>query len=187
MGKAQEIHNQLKRKVTYSLKSTVKRKPCIPIKLKKIPTSRAKGTGRWWYSPILTQFQYGWSLWRTEKRGEWCYQTTSAKKNARSRNHTKTTGPGQWNKHGIQARDNGNQDDISARPTWWPQAEHSGKNNPNMERPLHFSLQRCLRTLPNAPMVQAHPTSRETVVTTQANKYQPKNFGFRLPLRPAWL
>ena len=29
------------------------------------------------------------------------------------------------------------------------------------------------------------PTSRETVFTNQANKYQPKNFGFRLPLRHA--
>ena len=59
------------------------------------------------------------------------------------------------------------------------------EKNPNMERPLHFSLQWCLRTLPNAPMVQAHPKSQKTVVTTQAKIYQPKHFGFRLPLWPA--
>ena len=49
--------------------------------------------------------------------GNYFSQTASAKKNARSMNHTKTADPGQQNDHGIQARDNGNQDDISARPT----------------------------------------------------------------------
>ena len=44
-------------------------------------------------------------------------QMPSAKTNAHSRNNTKTAGPGQLKKHGIQARDNGNRDDISNRPT----------------------------------------------------------------------
>ena len=35
----------IKRKVTYSLKSTVQRKQFIPIKLENFPMSRAKGTG----------------------------------------------------------------------------------------------------------------------------------------------
>ena len=52
----------IKKEMTYSLKSTVQSKPCIPIKLDNFHTSRAKGTGTLWYSPILTQIQYRWSL-----------------------------------------------------------------------------------------------------------------------------